>query len=309
MDLYQLEVFLMVAEERGFSRAAARLHRTQPAISQVIAKLESDLGETLLERPSRDGTLTDAGEVLKEYARKILNLRTEAGAALTELRSLHSGCLKLAANEYTSLFLLPLLASFRQRHSGIKVAVQRTLASRIPEDVLEHSVEVGVLSFCPADPQLCSTVVYRDQLECIVSPKHALAGAGKTSIKRLGQESFVAHNVASPMREKVIAAFERKRTPLRMDVELPSLEAIKRFVERGEGVALVPRLAVETELGSGALVAVGVPELNMERALRLVWRKRAGLSHAAQNFVALVEAHAAQHGPPWSFEPEPRHQA
>ena len=300
MELYQLEVFLTVAEERSFSRAAARLHRTQPAISQVIAKLEADLGETLLERPSRDGTLTDAGEVLKEYARKILNLRTEAGAALTQLRSLHFGRLSLAANEYTCLL-------FRQRHSGVHVTVQRALASRIADDVLEHSVELGVLSFRPVNPQVCSTVVYRDQLVCIVSPAHALAGAGKTSITRLGQESFVAHNITSPMREKVIAAFGRKRTPLRMDVELPSLEAIKRFVERGEGVALVPKLAVETELGSGALVAVEVPELHMERALRLVWRKRAGLSHAAQNFVALVERHAAQRGAPYSFEPEATH--
>lgn len=307
MDLHQLEVLLAVAEERSFSRAAARLHRTQSAISQVIAKLEAEVGETLLERSARDGTLTDAGEVLREYARKILNLRTEASAALAELRSLHSGRLNVAANEYTCLFLLPLLAIFRQRHTGIKVAVQRTLASRISEDVLQHTVELGVLTFRPSDPQVCSAVVYRDRLVCIVSPAHALAGAGKASITRLGRESFVAHNVASPMREKVIAAFERKRTPLRMNVELPSLEAIKRFVERGEGVALVPKLAVETELGNGTLVTVEVPELNMERSLRLVWRKRAALSHVAQKFVALVEAHATQHGAPYSFEPDANH--
>ena len=68
MDLIQMETFLAVAEERSFSRAAARLHRTQPAVSQAIAKLEGELGEVLFERSSRDGTLTDAGEVLREYA-------------------------------------------------------------------------------------------------------------------------------------------------------------------------------------------------------------------------------------------------
>ncbi len=72
------------AEERSFSRAAARLHRTQPAVSQAIAKLEGELGEVLFERSSRDGTLTDAGEVLREYAAKLLNLRTEAEGALSE---------------------------------------------------------------------------------------------------------------------------------------------------------------------------------------------------------------------------------
>ena len=83
MDLFQLETFLAVSEERSFSRAATRLHRTQPAVSQAIAKLEAELGEVLLERSSRDGTLTDAGEVLRDYARKLLNLRTEAAGALT----------------------------------------------------------------------------------------------------------------------------------------------------------------------------------------------------------------------------------
>ena len=304
MDLFQLETFLAVAEERSFSRAAARLHRTQPAVSQSIAKLEAELGETLLERASRDGTLTDAGEVLQEYARKMLNLRTEAGAALTDLRSLHRGRLNVAANEYTCLYLLPLLDAFRQGHAGIKVAVQRALASRIADEVLQHSVELGVLSFRPDDPQVCSAVVYRDRLVCIVSPQHPLAEQGQASIGRLGRETFVAHNVTSPMREKVIAAFERHRTPLRMDVELPSLEAIKRFVELGNGVALVPRLTAERELASGALIAVEVPELQMERKLRVVWRRRAALSHAAQTFLGVLEAHAAQFGPPFSFEKE-----
>src|ERR1700761_1216007 len=145
MDLFQLETFLAVAEERSFSRAAARLHRTQPAVSQVIAKLEAELGETLLERSTRDGTLTDAGEVLREYAQKMLNLRTDANAALVDLRSLHRGVLKLAANEYTCLYLLPVLHAFRREHSKLKVAVQRSLASRIADEVLQHSVEIGVV--------------------------------------------------------------------------------------------------------------------------------------------------------------------
>src|SRR5580692_6478939 len=120
MDLFQLETFLAVAEERSFSRAAARLHRTQPAVSQAIAKLEAELNEVLLDRSSRDATLTDAGEVLREYAQKLLNLRTEAASALTELRELHRGRLNLAANEYTCLYLLPLLDEFRRQNPRIK---------------------------------------------------------------------------------------------------------------------------------------------------------------------------------------------
>jgi DNA-binding transcriptional LysR family regulator len=299
VDLFQLETFVAVAEERSFSRAAARLHRTQPAVSQVIAKLEGELGEALVERS--DGTLTDAGEVLKEYALKLLNLRGDAESALVDLRALHTGQLRIAANEYTCLYLLPLLDIFRKEHPRVKLTVQRALASRIADEVLSHSVELGVISFRPDDPQVRSTVVYRDELVCIVSPQHALAKAGKASIQRLGVETFVAHIVPSPLRHKVIAAFRRYKTPLNMDVELPSLEAIKRFVEQGNGVALVPRLTAESELQAGALVAVAVPELEMERRLRLVQRRQSALSHAARAFLQTVEEHARVSGDPFCF--------
>ncbi len=304
MDLFQLETFLAVAEERSFSRAAAKLHRTQPAVSQVVAKLEAELGETLLDRAARDGTLTDAGEVLRDYALKMLNLRADAAAALVDLRTVQKGRLNLAANEYTCLCLLPLLRAFRQDMPGVKVTVQRSLASRIADEVLSHTVEMGVVSFRPDDPQVRSMVVYRDGLVCVVGRRHALAGAAAVSIQRLGQESFVAHNVPSPLRLKVVAAFKRHKTPLQMDVELPSLEAIKRFVERGDGVALVPRLTVEGELESGTLVGIAVPELHMERKLRLLYRKQAALSHAARAFLRVVEAHAKLHGGPYCFVEE-----
>jgi DNA-binding transcriptional LysR family regulator len=304
VDLFQLETFLAVAEERSFSRAAARLHRTQPAVSQAIAKLEGELGEVLFERSSRDGTLTDAGGVLREYAAKLLNLRTEATGALTELRELHRGKLNLAANEYTCLYLLPLLDAFRRQNPRIKVAVQRSLASRIADDVLMHSVEIGVLSFRPDDAQVQSTVVYRDELMLVVNPSHPFAKDGEVTIRQLGTQNFVAHNILSPQRQKVIQTFRKYKTPLQMGVELPSLDAIKRFVEMGNGVALVPGLTLRTELERGSLVRVRVKELQIERKLRLVYRKQASLSHAALAFLRVVEEYAAAQGDPYSFMAE-----
>jgi len=304
MDLFQLETFLAVAEERSFSRAAARLHRTQPAVSQAIRKLEEELGEVLFERASRDGSLTDAGEVLQEYAQKLLNLRGEAGTALEELRSLHRGRLNLAANEYTCLYLLPLLDEFRRQNPRIKVAVQRSLSSRVADEVLSHSVELGVVSFRPEDPQVRSIVAYRDELTFVVNPKHALAKAKSLSIRELGAQNFIAHNVPSPQRQKVIQAFRRHKTQLQMGVELPSLEAIKRFVQMGNGVALVPGLTVREEIAAGLLVRVPVPELQFERKLRLVHRRQATLSHAAVAFLTVVETYAAAHGDPFCFQQE-----
>src|SRR2546425_9344387 len=179
MDLAQLEVFLMVAREGRFSRAAEKLYRTQSAVSQSIRKLEEEVGEALFDRSSRDGLLTDAGHVLQEYAERLLNLRNNAREALVELRELQKGKLAIAANEFTALYLLPVLAEFRRLHPMIRITVRRSLGSTIPDDVLKHNVEIGVLSYDPQEPQLKSAVVYLDELVVVVPPQHPLASAGE----------------------------------------------------------------------------------------------------------------------------------
>lgn len=290
MELFQLETFLAVAEEKSFSRAAKRLHRTQPAVSQMIRNLEEELGELLLDRSSRDGTLTDAGKLLHEYAQELLNLRNEARLSLVELRQLQKGKLTIAANEYTSLYLLHVLHEFRRIHPMIRIAIQRSLASKVPQQLQEHAAELGTVSFRPEDPQLRSLVVYRDELAFVVPPTHPLATASNVSIRQLGAETFVAHNVPSPYRAKVLQAFARHKTPLHMEVEMPTIESIKKFVAMGNGVALVPELTVKDEIARGDLVRVPVSELNFERRLRIVYRRHATLSHAAQAFLKVVEA-------------------
>jgi DNA-binding transcriptional LysR family regulator len=301
MDLSQLETFLAVVEERGFSRAANRLHRTQPAISHTIRRLEEEVGEPLFERTSREGTLTAAGELLREYAERLLRLRGEATAALEELRSLERGRLHLAANEYTCLYLLPVLDEFRRLCPHISVLVQRALASRIPDQLLDRSVELGMMTFQPQDPQLRAIGVYTDSVIFIVNPRHPLARQKKVGLHQLGAESFIAHNVISPLRRRVIDLFEKHKTPLNMNVELPSLEAIKRFVAMGNGVALVPGLTVQQELARGELVQVQVPELKIERQLLLVHRRHGSLSYAAQAFLKVIRSVAQDRGRPFSY--------
>ena len=304
MDLGQLEVFLAVTREGTFSRAAEKLHRTQSAVSQSIHKLESDIGEPLFDRSSRDGLLTDAGRVLKEYAERLLNLRDDANGALAELRELQRGKLAIAANEFTALYLLPVLAEFRRLHPMIRIMVRRSLGSHIPDDLLRHTSELGVLTYDPEEPQLHSIIVYLDELIFVVPPTHPLAAESEVSIRQLGAESFVAHIVSSPYREKVIQAFRRHKTPLHMDIELPTLQAIKRFVAMGNGVALLPEISVENELARGELVRIPVRELRLHRKLRLVYRKSASISHAAQAFLKVAEAVSAKRRGPYRFQHE-----
>ena len=302
MEISQLEVFLAVAREGGFSRAAEKLYRTQSAVSQAIRKLEAEIGEPLFDRSTRDGVMTDAGNVLQEYAERLLNLRENAREALGELRELQKGKLVVGANEFTALYLLRVLAEFRRLHPAIRIVVQRSLGSQIPDDIRRHNCEFGVLTYDPQDPELASVVVYSDELIFVVPPQHPLARESQVSIRQLGAESFVAHIVSSPYREKVIQAFEKYKTPLHMGVELPTLQAIKRFVAMGNGVAFLPEISVEDEIARGELVRIPVQELRVHRKLRLIYRKSAALSHAGRAFLKIAESVANTQGGRYRFE-------
>ena len=288
MDINQLEVLLTVAQEQSFSRAAQALNRTQPAVSQAIRRLEVELGEPLFDRSSKDGTLTAAGRVLHEFAQQMLNLRQGAHTAIKELKDLQRGKLALSANEYTVMYLLPIVPIFRERHPHIKVEVKRSLASRIPSEILGRDIEIGVVSYKPSDSAIASVPVMTDELALIVAPNHALAGKEVVSVRELGAESFIAHNVPSPYREKVVRTFDKYKTPLNISMEMPTLESIKRLVEQRMGVALVPRLAAQAELASKHLVALTVREMRLERAIHLIYRKGATMSHAAKAFLRVA---------------------
>lgn len=290
MDVNQLEVLVAVASEQSFSRAAEKLHRTQPAVSQAIRRLEAELGEPLFDRSSKDGTLTAAGNVLLEIAEQILNLRRNAHTAIRELKDLQRGKLALSANEYTVMYLLPILPIFRSRHPHIKVEIKRSLASRIASEVLGRGVEIGVVSFKPNETAITAIPVVMDELALVVAPDHPLAGRESVSVKDLGAESFIAHNVPSPYRERVVRTFEKFRTPLNISMELPTLEAIKRLVEQKMGVALVPRLTAQEEIARGQLSALTVREMRLERRLHLIYRKGATLSHAARAFLRVAKS-------------------
>ncbi|HEY2460967.1 MAG TPA: LysR family transcriptional regulator substrate-binding protein, partial [Candidatus Acidoferrum sp.] len=119
------------------------------------------------------------------------------------------------------------------------------------------------------------------ELTFVVPPKHPLARRRSVDIKELGELTFIAHNVESPYRSRVIQLFEKHRTPLRRDVEMPTIESIKRFVQMGMGVAIVPRMCVQWEIEHGWMKEVKVRQLSIPRHLYLISRRRARLPHAA----------------------------
>ena len=151
MDLSELQVFLTVATERSFSRAAATLHRTQPAVSQAVKRLEDELGERLFDRSSKGGQLTEAGTILLDYARQLTRLRDEAEGAVRELQDLRKGRVLIGANEAAVHVLLPVIERFREAHPQAQVEVNRVAARQMAAEVLNRSLDFGVLTFQPRE--------------------------------------------------------------------------------------------------------------------------------------------------------------
>ncbi len=287
-DATPLNVFLTVVSEKSFTRAAEKLLRTQPAVSLAVQRLEDELGETLIDRSGRELALTDAGKLVFEAARRQENLHQELVSRLAELRNKAVGRLVIGANESMTLYLLPHLGRFRRAYPKVKLVVQRSRSTEMPERLLAGDLDFGVVSYRLDDDRFASRVIYVDHLSFVVAPQHRLANRKALSVKDLAMETFVAHNVPSPYRDAVLKAFQKAKVPLNMDVEMPTVESIRRMVQAGEGVSFLPRLCVEQDLAQGVLKEIAVKELQLERKIHLIRVKKRPLSHSANAFLEML---------------------
>ena len=293
MELNQLEFFVMVVEQGSFSKAAVRVYRTQPAVSIAIKRLEEEIGAPLFDRSQKTPTLTDAGQLVYDYAQRILFLRDQAQDVVAELRSLQRGRVRIGANESTSLYLLPhLILEYRALHPNVKVEIFRHVSERLPREVLDRNVDFALLAYEPEDNDLESFPILQDELVLIMNPDHPLAKSQSVKIKDLGQESFLAHNVKTASRHKVVEAFTQHHTPLNITLELATVETIKRFVQLKIGLAFVPRMCVEEELERGTLATVPVEGLTYVRTLWATHRRGVTFSHAAAAFLVVLRQQA-----------------
>jgi DNA-binding transcriptional LysR family regulator len=288
MELSELRVFLAVASERSFSRAAMKLHRTQPAVSQSIRRIEEALGERLFDRATKDAALTDAGRLLRGYAERLLRLQEEAEAAVLDLKDLRRGRVLIGANEASVHAVLPLIARFREEHPLVHVDVRRVPARQIGVEVAQGSLDFGVLTFQPAEAGLKWVTLGQDELVMLVHPSSPIARRRTVTLAECARQTVVAHNDPSHVRDRVLRLFEEHHIPANILISLPSLEGIKRAVAMQLGVALLPRRCAAAEIERGELVALQVPELRLRRQVRLVFRKTGERSHAAAAFLSTV---------------------
>lgn len=289
MDLLQLEHFLAIVEERTFTRAAERVSRTQPAVSQSIKKLEDEIGAPLFARDIHEVTLTEAGRVLAGYARRMVQLRHDAMRQVSELKAMKAGTLTLAAHESAAVYLLPTpLRAYLQQYPDIKVGIHRSRLSEIPRQVMDREVDLGFVKDEPAFHELQFVEVHTDEMMLVASPKHALAARTDACVADLKDEPFVLHHGCSATADMILRLFDQHSTRCRIVAELWSFENVKSFVQEGVGVAIVPGVTVKQELHDGTLVRVPLKELAMPRRTLMIYREDGYLSKPAAELIKLV---------------------
>jgi DNA-binding transcriptional LysR family regulator len=289
VDLAGLRVFLAIASERSFSRAASRLYRTQPAVSQAIRRLESELNERLIDRSTKNGTLTEAGHLLEKYGRRVVQLADEAEAAVREMRAVRRGRVLVGTNAAGVHTLLPIVERFRAAHPEFAIELRRVHARDAAAMVLSGRLEFGLQTFAPSERALSAVAVGIDELVVLLHPGHALAGQRRISMAEFARQPIVEHNEPSPARERVLRLFEERRLPLVIVVAMPSLDAIKAAVEMRLGIALLPSRCAVSEIAAGRLAAVPLAGVSRRRTVSLVY-DRDRLSHAGRAFLNAVEA-------------------
>jgi DNA-binding transcriptional LysR family regulator len=289
MDLLQLEHFLAVVEERSFTRASERVGRTQPAVSQSIKKLEDEIGAPLFARDVHDISLTEAGEILADHARKMLRSRDDARRDIRALRTLKTGTVNIAAHESAAVYLLPAaLREYVRRFPDVKVGIYRSPLSEIPRQVMDREVHVGFVKEDPGFRELKCVEVHVDEMILVASPRHPLAGRQNVRVRDLGGERFVLHHVCSSTEQKISRLFQEHHTPCRIAAEVWSFENIKTFVQAEVGIAIVPRITVRQELSDRTLVEIPVSEVSMPRRTLMVYRDQGHVADSALELIKIV---------------------
>jgi len=294
MELWQLEVFSAVADEKSFSRAGERIGRTQPAISSAIKLLEGELGEPLFDRLGKSIRLTVAGELLSEYSKKLLALRDEAVLAIGELKGLSRGTLRLGANETTCLYVLPeVLAAFTRSYPHVQVDIHRAITRSITERVIEGTLDFGIVTLPIRNARLQAITIHRDELALIVGPDHPLTVKRSVKMTDLENEPFILHKIGTTTRERLMKHFNDGGVKMKVTMELASIETIKRFVSIGMGISIVPRLCIAKELEEGSLKALSIRDARFQRKLGLIYNKNRYQSQAARAFLELISVKQA----------------
>jgi len=288
VDFDQLTTFLEVVKQGNFSRAGEKVYRSQSAVSAQIRQLEQEYGTKLLDRSGKRATMTPAGEVLFEYANRLLALRGESLRAVADQDRTPRGVLAIGANEATCLYVLPeTFSEYRRRYSDVQISIYRNFSHKILERLQDGVIDVGIVTMPVKASRLVVKRIFHDRLMLMTSPNHPLGRMDSVSVEAMADFPIILPK-AGHTRKTMDKLFRPYQAQLRIAMELPSIAMIKAFVASGMGISLISESFARKECQAGDLRLIPLADANLSRELALVYHQDRTLPRSAVAFIEMV---------------------
>ena len=290
MQIESLKVFCDLAETESFTKAAQINGVTQSAVSQTITALERQFKSLLIERSKKNFRLTPEGDVLYEYSKRILQTYDSLHNKLQEIENVISGNIRVATIYSIGLHILPeYLKRFLKGHPTVHVHVEYRRANQVVEDVLSNVVDLGLVAYPNRDAKLEIVLLRKDPLVLICAPQHPMANEQSIKLKDLDGQKFIGFEKDIPTRKAVDKIFKEFGVAVENVMEFDNVETVKRAVEIGSGVAIVPEATVSQEIKTQTLAAVGIQNGEFSRPLAALYKKTKVLSPALKKFISMLK--------------------
>lgn len=288
MDFDQLTTFVQVAKLKSFSKAGQKVFRSQSAVSAQIRQLEQAYKAKLLDRSAKSVELTPAGEVLFEFAERLLRLRDESMQVVADRGNVVQGPVAFGANEATCLYLLPdIFGEFQRRYPLVNISIYRNFSHKILQRLEEGSLDLGIVTLPVKSPNLKMHIINRDRLRFMVSTKNPLAQKTHLTLEEVASAPLIFPKTGYT-RQVLDKLFRPYRSRLRVPMELPSIGMIKTFVAADVGLSIISESFAKDLVKSGEVKLLNVDGVDLWRELALVYRRDRSLPRGVQALIGMI---------------------
>ncbi len=295
MEFNQVKIFVEVARNKSFSKAAEILFVSQPAVTSNIQKLESELGVTLIDRKTKNISLTEGGKLFYRYAVELLNIYAVAELSLSEYKKNIEGTLEICASTIPGQYLLPgIIKGFLEAYPSVQFTIRHKDSGEVFDEILSGRINFGFVGAKHPSEALEYIDIYDDKMVLITSPQKDFA-KDSVSIKSLAGETILLREEGSGTRLLLENALKKQKmdvTVFKPQIINDSLEAIKRMVALDIGISIMSEIAVKNEVASGQLIKYEIRDLELKRSFSLVYCNNRCLSPLEEKFVQMLRCQA-----------------
>jgi len=290
VNLNQLRAFYLAAREKSITKAAEALFVTQPAVTMQIRALEQSLNLKLLRKRGKSIDLTDAGEGLYGYAKRIFEIVEEMEYAVKGYTELSKGSLTIGTTRSFARHLMPgLLSRFQERFSGVRVYLRVGSSQEIADGVMEFKYDLGIICRLPFPAKLRALFYKKEEFCLVTSPSHRFANRKKVSVEELKNEPIIIRESGSGSRHATLSFLEAHGVKPSILVEAGSVEFIKEYIIKGRGISFLYKPEVQLEIDLGLLVSVFLEEGPILIDTDIVFMAEVEPSPATRAFLNLIE--------------------